>query len=98
MKTLYKKFISLVGKIPQDKLLHFIGGMCIFFFIYIIMKWLVPSNICIARGLGIFTVIALGFVKEYLVDERWMKGKPDLKDAWATDLGGIFALFISIFM
>jgi uncharacterized membrane protein YhaH (DUF805 family) len=96
MKTWYRKFIDFVGKIPQDKLLHFIVGIIIFFLVYSGVKPFFPENLCIARGIAFFFVLLAALVKEYLIDRRCMDSEPDLIDAYATDLGGIFALIVSL--
>lgn len=94
MKTLYRKLINLVGKIPQDKLLHYIVGMLIFFIVYSPLK-LCISNLTIPRTIAFMFVVLIALGKEYIIDEKWMKSKPDLKDAWATGFGGLTSLLIS---
>jgi len=96
MKAVYQKFRTLFGRIPQDKLIHFVLGMAIFFIIFSSAGPFFMQNPLVLRGIALFFVLIISLAKEYLIGEGWIKGKPDLLDAYATDLGGVFALMISL--
>ena len=62
----------------KDKQQHFLAGI-------IVAGLLYPS-------IGYFSVVAAivaGLVKEYVVDEIWWLGEPDIWDAVATALGAL---------
>ena len=62
----------------KDKQQHFLAGI-------IVAGLLYPS-------IGYFSVVAAivaGLVKEYVVDEIWSLGEPDIWDAVATALGAL---------
>jgi hypothetical protein len=62
----------------KDKQLHFLAGIILAAVFY--------------PFLGHFAVvvaIAAGLFKEYVIDEIWSTGNPDIWDATATALGGL---------
>ena len=62
----------------KDKQQHLLAGILVAGLLYPIFgHWLVPP------------AIVVGLVKEYVVDEIWSLGEPDIWDAVATALGAL---------
>lgn len=66
-------------RIPTDKLIHFLGGMCICFIIGLFLPIL-----------GLIATVLVGIGKE-VYDHVSKKGTPEINDAIATILGGLIA-------
>lgn len=62
----------------KDKQQHLLAGIIVAGFLYPIIG-----------HLAVVAAIAAGLVKEYVVDEIWSFGEPDIWDAVATALGAL---------
>ena len=75
-------------KIPQDKQLHFLGGMLAASFVGLF------GNIGLAFG----AAILLGLVKDVAWDKWLGRGTYDPLDIVATVLGGLPPVFVMLFI
>lgn len=96
MKQFLKRAIEFFGSISGNKYLHFILGMIIYFLSYYVLAPVFPRDHCISRGISIFLVVVAGLTKEYVVDVKCKGDTIDLIATYASDLGGIVALIISL--
>ena len=62
----------------KDKQLHFLAGIILAAVLYPFLG-----------HYAVFAAIVGGIVKEYVVDEIWSFGEPDIWDAVATGLGAL---------
>ena len=67
----------------KDKQKHFLAGI-------IVAGCLYP----LIGDFSVAAAIIVGLIKEYVVDEIWSFGEPDIWDAVATALGGIFVAIV----
>ena len=62
----------------KDKQLHFAAGVLLAGILYPFIGYF-----------GVAAAIAVGLIKEYIVDEIWALGEPDISDAIATAIGAL---------
>lgn len=83
-----------LAQIPNDKLLHFIGGTVL----ATLFSALLAQFFYVVNPIGVlFLAFAIGCFKEVLWDHFLRKGTPDVWDAVATGLGAVpvsIALFV----
>lgn len=84
MKELWSKIIAVLGKVPQDKLLHFIAGMLITA-LFAVIKTVAPY--------ALFFGMLAGVLKEWW--DNGNDGSVEWKDILTTCLG---ALLMQIFI
>ena len=81
IRKIWDAFVTLVNKVPKDKLLHFVMGLLIAAFCAITLKW----------GLWcIFPAIAFGALKELF--DWWTTKVVEWWDFGATSIGGLIIL------
>ena len=94
MKQLWIKFLNWSGKISRNRYFNFTIGI-LFMLFYSGLTPLFTSNLCIARGISIFFVFLISYVKEYKITEKWFGQKVDPIDPFVMDLGGIIGIIIT---
>ena len=95
MKQLWIKFLNWSGKISRNRYFNFTIGILLFMLFYSGLTPLFTSNLCIARGISIFFVFLISYVKEYKITEKWLGQKVDPIDPFIMDLGGIIGIIIT---
>lgn len=79
IRKIWDAIVSLINKVPKDKLLHFIAGLLIgAFFALVLPTW---AEWCF------IPVLFAGFVKEFF--DLWTTGEWDWWDFVATLSGGL---------
>lgn len=86
IRKIWDAFVTLVNKVPKDKLLHFVMGLLIAAFCALTLKW----------GLwSIIPAIVFGILKELF--DWWTTKTVEWWDFGATAIGGaVIFLFILI--
>ncbi len=69
----------------KDKQQHFLAGILLAGVLYPFLGYF-----------AVVAAIAVGLIKEYVVDEIWPLGEPDIWDAVATALGAILVGVIAM--
>lgn len=95
MKQLWTKFLNWSGKISRNRYFNFAIGILLFMLFYSGLAPLFTNNLCIARGISIFLVFLISYVKEYKIIEKWLGQKIDPIDPFIMDLGGIIGIIIT---
>jgi hypothetical protein len=95
MKQLWIKFLNWSGKISRNRYFNFALGILLFALFYSGLGPLFTYNLCIARGISIFFVFLISYVKEYKIMEKWFGQKVDPVDSFIMDLGGIVGIIIT---
>lgn len=85
IRKIWDAFVSLIGKVPYDKLLHFIAGLII----AAIFALPLHMKVCIVP------VIFAAFIKEFF--DLWTTDKWEWWDFGATCLGGLVIQILAIF-
>ncbi len=73
----YNWFVGLLNKVRRDRIYHFIAGLIIAAFFFIILK----MNFCV------WPVLFVAFIKEFI--DNWQDGNFDWIDLLATVIGGL---------
>lgn len=85
IRKIWNWFVGLFGKIRRDRLYHFICGLIIAAFFFIVLH----MNVCIVP------VVFAAFIKEFF--DTWTDGNFDWIDLLATVLGGlVIQLFVVV--
>ena len=95
MKQLWVNFLNWSGKISRNRYFNFAIGILLFMLFYSGLAPLFTNNLCIARGISIFFVFLISYVKEYKIIEKWLGQKIDPIDSFVMDLGGIVGIIIT---
>ena len=86
IRKIWDAIVSLINKVPKDKLLHFIAGVLIAaFFAIILPTW---AEWCIVP------VIFLAFIKEFF--DLWTTNKWEWWDFGATVIGGLVIFIFTL--
>ena len=91
-----KKVFEFFAKIPQDKLLHFIFGLLIYFLVATAVGHFTEDG-CVIRASGLGTVFFIGALKELWFDKKY-GGNPEVSDAGATYLGCFSGMILSLIL
>lgn len=95
MKSFFQKLKTILKKVSQNKCANFVIGFLVFLLIYRGLAPLFPCNHCVAKGIALFIVLLTGYIKEYVIKEKWFKYKIDHIDAYLVDLGGLVGLIVT---
>ena len=95
MKQFWTKFLNRSGKISRNRYFNFALGILLFILFYFGLAPLFASNLCIARGISIFFVFLISYVKEYKITEQWFGQKANPVDPFVMDLGGVVGIIIT---
>lgn len=95
MKFFFQKLKTIFRKVSQNKCANFVIGLLVFLLIYRGLAPLFPCNPCVAKGIALFIVLLTGYIKEYIIKEKWLKYKIDYLDAYLVDLGGLVGLIVT---
>ena len=96
MKTFLKKILAWFGRIPQDKLLHFIAGFLIYFIMFLLLGSFIPAP-GITKTIAFIVTCVCGILKEFVVDRK-LSGSVEWADSNTTTFGAIIGLVISSFI
>ena len=96
MKTFLKKILACFGKIPQDKLLHYIAGMLIYFIMLALFSTFI-TNEPVRKTLSFIIACVMGIVKEFVVDKK-LGGSVEWADSNVTTAGALTGVILSCFI
>ena len=82
IRKIWDAFVTLVNKVPKEKLLHFVMGLLIAAFCALVLNW---GPWCILPA------IAFGALKELF--DWWTTKVVEWWDFGATSIGGLIILF-----
>jgi len=85
IKKIWNWFVGLLNKVRRDRLYHFICGLIVAAFFFIICK----MTVCIVP------VVFAAFIKEFI--DTWQDGNFDWIDLLATVIGGAVIQMLVIF-
>lgn len=87
-----KWLTKLIEKVGMDKVAHFFGGATIALAITLILCFIGTTESAVSYSvIGVNVALIIGVAKELLDSEF------NIKDVFATTLGGILAVIISLF-
>lgn len=87
-----KWLTKLIEKVGMDKVAHFFGGATLALAITLILCFIGTTKSAVSYSvIGVNAALIIGIAKELLDSEF------DIKDVFATTLGGILAVIISLF-
>lgn len=93
-----EKLFSLIASIPGDKKDHFTGGMLLAMVVMNILVAMQLSWVWASVGSVVFVCI-VGYLKEMWDSEHSDNHTEDVKDFFATSVGGIVStLFMSVLL
>lgn len=94
LKEIFDKVNETLSSIEKDKLLHFIYGLLITMVTTIAFTITMDYVIGIIASLAF--IVGVGYGKEYIVDLKIRQEPIDLKDTYATILGGVACIIYFI--
>ena len=89
--------MNWLAKIPQDKLLHFIGGLGIGFLGFCGWYELAGERLAVAWGAGVLIATICGLLKETMDKRGGYGGNCDIWDLVATQTGGLVGATMGMF-
>lgn len=98
MKSFFMKLIEKAEKISKNKYVNFALGMILFILLYVGLKPIFIQNLCIAKGISLFFVFLISYIKEYTIREKWFGKKVEPLDPFIMDLGGFVGVIFTFFL
>ena len=95
MKSFLIKLIGQAEKISKNKYINFALGIILFTIFYAGLKPIFLQNLCIAKGISLFFVFLLSYIKEYKIREKWFGKKVEPIDPFIMDLGGFVGVIFT---
>ena len=95
MKSFLIKLIGQAEKISKNKYINFALGIILFTIFYAGLKPIFLQNLCIAKGISLFFVFLLSYIKEYKIREKWFGKKVESIDPFIMDLGGFVGVIFT---
>lgn len=95
MKSFLIKLIGQAEKISKNKYINFALGIILFTIFYAGLKPIFLQNLCIAKGISLFFVFLLSYIKEYKIREKWFGKKVESIDPFIMDFGGFVGVIFT---
>lgn len=98
MKSFLIKLIERAEKILKNRYVNFALGIILFTVFYAGLKPIFLQDLCIAKGISLFLVFLISYIKEYKIREKWFGRKVEPIDPFIMDLGGFVGVIFTFFL